>query len=307
RCPGKTIANCLANIVGLLLYGENPLDTLNDEQLILLYKFDRQSIYDLSDPALQLMIALRFYATGSFQAVIGDVFHVHKSTVCRVIHRISNAIAGLLNTVVKFPSKPEEDEIATNFFNVAGFPRVCGVIDGTHIRIQAPVQHEDQFINRKNQYSINVQLVSQWPGSTHDARILDESILAREFEEGRHKGILLGDSGYPCRSWLMTPFRNPESYNFSLCKTRAIIERVNGQLKRRFHCLHGELRVDPGRACRIILACVVLFNLSKGSEVEEDEQQENTEDVEEDREEGVENSGYTVRETIVQNFFSYKE
>nr|XP_023674188.1 putative nuclease HARBI1 [Paramormyrops kingsleyae] len=213
---------------------ENPLDTLNDEQLILLYKFDRQSIYDLSDrlqldhstnrscalpAALQLMIALRFYATGSFQAVIGDVFHVHKSTVCRVIHRISNAIAGLLNTVVKFPSKPEEDEIATNFFNVAGFPRVCGVIDGTHIRIQAPVQHEDQFINRKNQYSINVQLVcnhenkitnvvAQWPGSTHDARILDESILAREFEEGRHKGILLGDSGYPCRSWLMTPFRN---------------------------------------------------------------------------------------------------
>ena len=44
--------------------------------------------------------------------------------------------------------------------------------------------------------------VGQWPGSTHDARIdlLDESNLAREFEEGIHKGILLGDSGYPCRA-----------------------------------------------------------------------------------------------------------
>ena len=80
---------------------ENPMDTFNDEQLILNYRFDRQSIHELSDhleldhstfhscalPAvLQLSIALWFYATGLFQSVIGEVFHVHKSTVCRVIH-----------------------------------------------------------------------------------------------------------------------------------------------------------------------------------------------------------------------------
>lgn len=211
------------------------MDTLNDQQLRLHYRFGRQSIYDLSDrldldhptfrssalPAfLQLMIALRFYATGSFQSVLAEVFQIHRSTVCRVVHRVSKALTRLLSTVVKFPSRQEEDEIAAHFFNVAGFPKVCGVIDGTHIKIQAPTKYEDQFVNRKNQHSINVQLVcdhenkitnvvAQWPGSTHDARILDESVLAREFEEGRHKGILLGDSGYPCRPWLMTPFRNP--------------------------------------------------------------------------------------------------
>ena len=183
------------------------MDTLNDEQLILNYRFDRQSIYELSDclqlghstfrscalPAvLQLLIALRFYATGSFQSVMGEVFHVHKSTVSRVIHRVSNGRTRLLNTVVKFPSQPEEDEIAVHFYHVAGFLRVCGMIDGTHIKIQAPVQYEDQFANRKNLHSINVQLVcnhvnkitnvvAQWPGSTHDARRLEESNLAREF------------------------------------------------------------------------------------------------------------------------------
>ncbi len=65
----------------------------------------------------------------------------------------------------------------------------------------------------KNQHSSNVQLVcnrvvAQWPGSTHEARILDKSVLERQFEEGRHEGILLGDSGYLYRSWLMTPFTN---------------------------------------------------------------------------------------------------
>ena len=199
---------------------ENPMDTLNDEQLILHYRFDRQSIHNLSDRLeldhstfrscalpgfLQLMIALRFYATGSFQSVIGEVFHVHKATVCRVIHRVSNALTRLLNTVVKFPSKQEEDEIAAHFFNVAGFPKVCGVIDGTHIRIQAPVQYEDQFVNRKGQHSINVQLVcnhenkitnvvAQWPGSRLPMTLgyLMRATLQESLRRGRIKASFLG-------------------------------------------------------------------------------------------------------------------
>lgn len=214
----------------------NPLDTLGDEQFIAQYKFDRQSVYELAErlqlghstfrscaipSVLQLLITLRYYATGTFQSVIADGFNIHKSTVCRTVHRVSNAIVTkLLNSVVCFPTRQEEDAIAEHFFNYSGFPKVCGVIDGTHVQIQAPTEHEDQFVNRKNYHSINVQIVcnhvnkitnvvAKWPGSTHDARILDESRLAHEFQDGSHKGLLLGDSGYPCRSWLMTPFRHP--------------------------------------------------------------------------------------------------
>ena len=43
----------------------------------------------------QLLIALRFYATGCFQLVDGDLFGVHKSTVCRIVRRVSKAIARL--------------------------------------------------------------------------------------------------------------------------------------------------------------------------------------------------------------------
>ncbi|KAK9980706.1 hypothetical protein ABG768_000296, partial [Culter alburnus] len=274
----------------------NPLETMNDIQLLREYRFDRQSILRLTAtlehdiehqtrqsyevPALlQVLIALRFFACGTFQSVIADVFKVHKSTVCRTVHRVALDLCRQIDKYVKFPSKDEEDAIAERFFAVAGFPRICGVIDGTHVRIQAPHQYEDQFVNRKNFHSLNVQLIcdpdckitnvtAEWPGSTHDARVLSESNIYRSFENGSHRGLLLGDSGYPCRSWLMTPFRNPagdaqERYNTALTKTRVIIERTIGQLKRRFHCLHGELRLEPARAGRVIIACVVLFNISK--------------------------------------------
>ena len=73
-------------------------------------------------------------------------------------------------------------------------------------------------------HSINVQLVcgpnleildvcARWPGSTHDARVLRQSGLHQQFERGmmRGGGILLGDSGYPCKRWLLTPLAAPHT------------------------------------------------------------------------------------------------
>ena len=109
------------------------------------------------------------------------------------------------------------------FYRLAHFPGVVGVIDCTHIRIIAPSENEADFVNRKNFHSLNIQLVfdanykiinlvSKWPGSVHDARILNESGLKRLFEE-RHvqaRCHLLGDSGYGCKPWLLTPFQRPQ-------------------------------------------------------------------------------------------------
>jgi len=41
----------------------------------------------------QVLIASRFYATGTFQRVIGDLFGVSVFAECGVIHKVSRAIA----------------------------------------------------------------------------------------------------------------------------------------------------------------------------------------------------------------------
>ena len=96
------------------------------------------------------------------------------------------------------------------------------------------------------------QLSANWPGSTHDSHIFTTSSLCTHLE-GTHRGLqdgmILGDSGYACRPFLMTPFINPteryqQRFNRSHSTTRSIIERAFGILKKRFHVLHSEVCHD---------------------------------------------------------------
>ena len=68
-----------------------------------------------------------------------------------------------------------------------------GAIDGSHISIKAPHINREDYFNRKQNYSINLQGVvdadakfidvsTGWPGSIHDARVLRLSTLSRRAE-----------------------------------------------------------------------------------------------------------------------------
>lgn len=160
-----------------------------------------------------------------------------------------------------------------------GFPGVVGAVDCTHIPIQNPGgENAELFRNRKGWFSINVQLmcdadmrirnvVASWRGSTHDSRIFNESVLKQRLRNMEQQYHILGDKGYPCFKYLLTPLQNPitpseRRYNFAHSSTRMVIERVNGVLKRRFPCLSSTLRFTPERCCVVIVACAVLHNLA---------------------------------------------
>ena len=44
-------------------------------------------------------------------------------------------------------------------FEEGGFPGVVGVIDGTHISVRAPTEDSDAYINRKEFYSLQLQVL----------------------------------------------------------------------------------------------------------------------------------------------------
>lgn len=228
----------------------------------------------------QLLMALRFYATGSFQLVIGDVFNVHKSTICRVVRRVTAAIARLRPNYVRFPGTPEERrQVMKQFYMVSGMPGVIGAIDCTHVPMQCPGGDDGEiYRNRKGYFSINVQLlcdqtgyvsdvVARWPGSVHDSTIFDNSYVRTLMETAVHDGYIIGDGGYACRKYLLTPVTNPASdaakrYNAAHVCARNSIERANGTLKRRFPALKYGMRVAVKHTLPVIVATVVLNNIA---------------------------------------------
>ncbi|KAJ8912531.1 hypothetical protein NQ315_014475 [Exocentrus adspersus] len=167
-------------------------------------------------PMTQLLLTLRFFASNGHQTSIGDFIGCHQSTASRIINKVSRAIANLRPLYVKMPqTNIEKLQTQEEFYRVARFPRVIGVIDCTHVKLQSP-----------------------------------------------------GDSGYGLRRFLLTPLLNPQTrgdqlYNESHIRTRNIIERVNGILKRRFPVLAYGFRCNVENVLPIIVATTVLYNKAR--------------------------------------------
>ena len=80
--------------------------------------------------------------------------------------------------------------------------------------------------------------------------------------------MLIGDSAYSLRCYLLTPYIAPktlaeEKYNKALTITRTQVEHMYGILKNRFRCLLIPLRLmGPERSCCVITAMMVLHNIA---------------------------------------------
>ena len=104
----------------------------------------------------------------------------------------------------------------------------------------------------------------------HDARILRTSPLFRDFElrQPPVQGLILGDSAYMLRWWIMTPLLNPitrpeRDDNFAHSSTRCTVERSIGVAKQRWRCLRVGLDFAPDKACRVSMVCLMLHNRAR--------------------------------------------
>ncbi len=149
----------------------------------------------------------------------------------------------------------------------------------THVRIDKPGEFGDDFVNRKNFPSFNVQATCNenymftsvdigWPGSVHDSRIFKSSDLQRTLSTNGNSGFLLGDSGYGITPYMLTPYADPstpEQRHYNKCHTanRVVIENSFGHLKRRFPILRYGVRLKLENIPKCIMSCFILHNISK--------------------------------------------
>jgi hypothetical protein len=100
---------------------DNPFDYETDESIVNKYRLPRPLIaqlcqqfeHELRRPtlrscalpvSLQIMVALRFFATGSFQAVLGDVHNISRQCVSYVLNDVIECIVGIANTHIYMPT-----------------------------------------------------------------------------------------------------------------------------------------------------------------------------------------------------------
>ncbi|XP_008178491.1 putative nuclease HARBI1 [Acyrthosiphon pisum] len=288
---------------------QNVFEELSDKQFIKKFRLSKElagELIEVLTPYMseqtrktsisierKVLTALRFFTSGSYQLDIGDnrSSGLSQASVSRCITEVTDAMnmSDVVKRYVHFPDSFEKlNTIRRGFYEKTGVPGVIGCIDCTHIAIFPPrsegLYAEHIYVNRKGYHSINTQLVcdsdtrilnvnANYPGSTHDSYIWRQSCVSTYMENlhsnGHSSYFLLGDSGYPLRSWLLTPLSDPTPdspdarYNNWLTSTRSTIERCNGILKMRFRCLlkHRVLHYHPERASKIIIACTILHNM----------------------------------------------
>lgn len=227
-------------------------------------------------------MCLCFLASGAIYSAVCDTQGVDKATVCRSVRAVVSYLNSLQDRYIKWPKRHEFPLRAREFFRISHFPSVVGAVDGTHMPIRNPTKLHNGFYNRKGFTSINVMVVcnadltfsyidANFPGSANDAFVMKSSPIHRFGEHGRFDNyVLLGDSGYAQRDYVMTPFLTPNTraeaaYNMAHIRTRCTVERSIGVLKQRFRCLDqsaGYLMSDPGYVADIVVACAILHNMA---------------------------------------------
>ncbi|XP_033729734.1 protein ANTAGONIST OF LIKE HETEROCHROMATIN PROTEIN 1-like [Pecten maximus] len=213
---------------------------------------------------------------------IGQYFGIGKSTVHITLERVTEAVIDHFLKVIKWPDFPTQLQIAQDIHLRYGLPDIVGYLDGTHIRLSGCPKGDKDYINRKSYPSIQLQVVvdqdllitncyTGWAGCAHDARVLRNSTLYEKAEAGGYiipGKVIVADSAYPLKDWLVTPFKdnghlnhNQRRFNRILSSGRQIVERAIGHLKGRFRRLQ-EITVHEPRLIVSLITCgCIMHNL----------------------------------------------
>ena len=241
----------------------------------------------------RVAIALWRYGCGNSYRTTGITFGIGKSTVIKICDEFTRALIQKKDDFIKFPSDEEELNLAIRKMkSIAGLPNVVGALDGSHVEIKAPTSSHEDYFNRKQKCSINLQgtvdgtgmfidVITGWPGSMHDARVLRLSSLYRKatndeiltepekvIEGVPVRPLILGDSASPLLPWLIGPYpqsatmtRDQSRFNKAMNKSRVVVDRAFGKLKGRWRCLLKVLEESTRKVPHTVLACCILHNI----------------------------------------------
>jgi len=160
----------------------------------------------------KVLTFLSYLRSGSFQWSLGTLSGVSQSSVSRIVESCCNHTVSQAKDFITFPPALERQAIKSGFYELSRrkLGGILGVVDGTHVNIKAPSRDEFAYVNRKQQHSINCQvvansdyyildLVAKWPGGSHDSFIWKQSSIRKRIQDGElGEGYFLGKLSGRC-------------------------------------------------------------------------------------------------------------
>lgn len=115
----------------------NPLEKMSESEIWDRYRFSSNTIMYIVDlirpqiasttrrsmalsPLLQVLLALRFYATGAYFSLVGDSLGVSKCATNKAVFRVSQALRSIARRFIYFPRGRQASTVKASFYNIAG-------------------------------------------------------------------------------------------------------------------------------------------------------------------------------------------
>ncbi|XP_067217072.1 putative nuclease HARBI1 [Linepithema humile] len=232
----------------------------------------------------QLLIALWMMATPDSYRSVCVKFNIGKATAIRTMRKVTYALHILAPRFIQWPQGERANKVMEEFEKVSAFPKIIGAIDGTHIRIKAPLEDKQSYVNRKGYHSIHVQAVCTSKllftsvlagnvGSVHDARVFRLSPVRQYITNPQiyfpNDSHIIGDVAYGVHPHIMVPFKDnghltvrQKNFNFCLSSARMAIERTFGLWKGRWRSILDCLpMIILEKIPEYLLATCVLHNI----------------------------------------------
>lgn len=242
----------------------------------------------------RLAVCLHWLAHGTSFTQLATLYTLGKSTIVSIVHEAVESLRiKLVPDAIKFPMGHELEQVMVDFESLCGLPFCGGAIDGTFIPIKKPEHFGDTYYCYKKFCSIiclacvDARGIFTYvnvgrPGSVGDSYTFRNSALYDKIQQGdwlTHtpwiiEGVqvvpyLVADAAFPLSKTCMKCFDTTTSshgtkysFNYSLIRTRRVVEQAFGRLKGRWRILSNTPRInDPVFVQKYTMVCCALHNI----------------------------------------------
>ena len=243
-------------------------------------------------PPKRLAIVLHWLAQANSYSELAAMYAIGKSTVVAIAHEgIAILRERLVPEAILFPTGRELDQVMVDFEALCGLPCCGGALDGTFMSIKKPVDFGDTYFCYKKFTAIIVlacvdargiftYVNAGRPGSVGDSYTYRHSVMSQKVASGEWlahsprtiegvsvKPFVVADAAFPleptcikCYEVGQPPYRR--SFNYSLIRTRRVVEQAFGRLKGRWKIMDGRCMLnDPVFARHVAVVCCGLHNV----------------------------------------------